>query len=252
VRRAGAAALAAWTALTVVPHGAQAQVRELRWDPPVDVTVTLVGGALWLASTALAPEIAPSSCRWCRRDTLDEGVRGALRWRDPRDADDLSDVTGFALAPAATLALDALAAAHDGAPRGVGLDVFLVLEATVLALDVNEVTKLLVARERPYVQGAPGTVRAHAPHTDDDDVSFFSGHTTEAFALAAATGTVATMRGYRWAPVPWIVGGSLAAGTGYLRIAADRHWLTDVLVGMVVGIGMGIAVPLLLHAPAGE
>jgi len=248
---ARAVALAAWGSMMLVTTGAGAQVRELRWDPPVDAAVTLVGGALWLASVALEPALAPSACRWCRGDALDDGARSALRWRDPRPADDLSDVTAFAFAPTTTLALDGAAAIHDRAPRGFGLDAFLVLEATVLALDVNQVAKLLVARERPYAYAAAMRDGEPRPHTADDDVSFFSGHTTVTFALAAATGTVATLRGYRWAPVPWIVGGSLAAGTGYLRIAADRHWLTDVLVGMVVGIGVGIAVPLLFHQPAG-
>jgi membrane-associated phospholipid phosphatase len=112
-------------------------------------------------------------------------------------------------------------------------------------------SSLLVARERPYVQTVRAGDNGRRRHTDDDDVSFFSGHTTEAFALASAAGTVATMRGYRWAPVTWVFGGGLAAGTGYLRLAADRHWFTDVLVGMIVGVGIGMAVPLLLHAPAG-
>ena len=247
----GAIALAAWSALMLATSGAHAQARELRWDPPIDATVTLVGGALWLASVALQPELAPSACRWCRGNALDDGVREGLLWRDPRLAADVSDVTAFALVPAATLGLDALAASHDHAPRGVGLDAFLALEATVLALEANQLTKLLVARERPYVRAGHPDGIPHRSHTDDDDVSFFSGHATETFALAAATGTVATMRGYRWAPVPWIVGGGLAAGTGYLRVAADRHWFTDVLVGMIVGIGIGVAVPLLFHAPAG-
>jgi membrane-associated phospholipid phosphatase len=243
-------ALAMCGALVLSTGRADAQVRQLRWDPPVDATVTLVGGALWLASAALQPDLAPLACRWCRASSLDEGVRDALRWRDPRVADEASDVTGFVLVPAATLGLDSLVAAHDHASRGTGVDAFLVLEATVLALDVNELAKLLLARERPYVHVLHPDERERRRHTDDDDVSFFSGHTTEAFALVAATGTVATMRGYRWAAVPWVVGGGLAAATAYLRIAGDRHWFTDVLVGMLVGIGMGIAVPFLFHAPA--
>jgi membrane-associated phospholipid phosphatase len=246
----GALGLAAWLTLTLMlpTRAAQAQVRELRWDPPVDVTLTLVGGALWLASVALQPELAPRACRWCAANSLDEGVRGKLVWSDPAPAAEASDLTGFALLPAATLGLDALAASHDRAPGGSGRDAFLVLEATVLALDVNQVVKLLVARERPYVHARPLDENGRRRHTDDDDVSFFSGHTTEAFALTAATGTVATMRGYRWAAAPWVVGGVLAAATGYLRIAADRHWLSDVLVGMLVGVGIGLAVPLAFHA----
>jgi membrane-associated phospholipid phosphatase len=32
-----------------------------------------------------------------------------------------------------------------------------------------------------------------------------------------------------------------------LRIVADRHYATDVLTGMLVGVGAGVAFPLLLH-----
>jgi hypothetical protein len=142
-RRRTAIALAAWSGLMVATKGSQAQVRELRWDPAVDGTVTIVGGALWLTSVVLQPLLAPSTCRWCRSDPLDVGVRDTLRWRDPRGAEDLSDVAAFAVVPSATLGLDALAASHDHAPRGVGLDALLVLEATVMAADVNELTKLL-------------------------------------------------------------------------------------------------------------
>ncbi len=237
-------------AVLLASSRASAQVRELRWDPPVDFSVTIASSALLIASLALESKLAPSTCRWCESNALDDRVRASLVWRDTRVADDVSSVTGFLFAPAATLGLDAVAASHDHASRGVGLDALLVLEATMVALDVDSATKLLVARERPYVALARGA-NGERRHDPEDNLSFFSGHTTTAFALAAASGTVATMRGYRWAPVPWMAGGALAAGTGYLRIAADRHWLTDVLVGMVTGIAIGIAVPLLCHARSG-
>jgi membrane-associated phospholipid phosphatase len=40
----------------------------------------------------------------------------------------------------------------------------------------------------------------------------------------------------------------LAAATGYFRLAADRHYLTDVLAGAGVGLAVGYAVPA-LNAP---
>jgi membrane-associated phospholipid phosphatase len=238
-------------ALVVAASDARAQVHELRWNGPVDLAVTLVGGVFLLTTYALQPQIAPAHCGWCSTDALDEDARHTLLWRDPRVANDVSNVTAFAFAPTAAFGLDALAASHDGARRGFGVDALLITEAAILALDVNELTKLVVARERPYVQTVPLDEHGQRRHTDDDDVSFFSGHTTEVFALAASTGTVATMRGYRWAPIPWIAGGVLGVGTGYLRIAADKHWLTDVLVGMIVGVGIGIAVPAIFHSPQG-
>ena len=38
---------------------------------------------------------------------------------------------------------------------------------------------------------------------------------------------------------------TLAAGVGYLRIASDTHYLTDVLAGAAVGTAFGVLVPSL-------
>jgi len=88
----------------------------------------------------------------------------------------------------------------------------------------------------------------HSQGPDDANLSFYSGHTNFTFALAAAAATVGRLRGYRWAPAALLVGGLVAATTGYLRIAADQHYLTDVLTGAAVGTTIGVAVPY-LHRP---
>ena len=49
--------------------------------------------------------------------------------------------------------------------------------------------------------------------------------------------------------VPRAAGLGVAAVTGWLRIAADKHYATDVALGAGLGAGVGVAVPLLLHAP---
>ncbi|HEX2879195.1 MAG TPA: hypothetical protein VHO25_06635 [Polyangiaceae bacterium] len=56
------------------------------------------------------------------------------------------------------------------------------------------------------------------------------------------------MRGYWTAPYVAIGGGVLAVGTGLLRIGADMHWASDVLVGAAAGSALGFAVPFLLHS----
>src|SRR5437870_2234290 len=83
----------------------------------------------------------------------------------------------------------------------------------------------------------------------DDDASFYSGHTSAAFAVATSFATCASMRGDGEAWVAWAAGLPLAALTGYLRIAADRHYLSDVLVGAGAGTLFGTLVPRLLHSP---
>ena len=45
---------------------------------------------------------------------------------------------------------------------------------------------------------------------------------------------------------------SMAAFTGYLRIAADKHYLSDVLTGAIVGSAVGFVVPYFLHPRVDE
>jgi membrane-associated phospholipid phosphatase len=230
------------------PRLANAQVRDLRWDPALDVSVTAGGAALWLASEALKGDLAPSRCHWCSVDPADAAVREALVWRDTGSANLLSDATAFVLLPLAAVGLNALAAAHEGASGNIPEDALLVAEAGVVTADLNQLTKMLVGRERPFVHALPPEQKPSTGSPSDNNLSFFSGHSSETFALAVASGTVASMHGYQWAPVVWGVGGVLAATTAYLRIAADRHWLTDVLVGAVVGAGIGFTLPYVFHS----
>ena len=235
------------TVLASAPAAAQA--RELRWDHVADPVVLGVGAAAWLTSELLKSSLVPSRCRWCDVGALDLDTRRALVWPSTSTADVASSVIAFGLAPASAAVTLGLAANHDHAfARDIVGDVVVVGEATVLAVDLDQLTKFIVARERPFAYELGSGERAH-PASPDDHLSFFSGHTTATFALAAAAGTVATMRAYRWAPLTWIAGGALATTTGYLRIAADKHWLTEVITAMVVGTAVGIIVPLVFHSP---
>ncbi len=217
----------------------------LKYDLAVDASVTGVAVGLWIGSEALKADLAAPACRWCDPGRLDAWARNALVWGDPKPAQRASDVLAFAVMPAAAAA-NALLSAHAAGDTSAGwVDLLLVLEAVAITEDVTQLAKFAVGRQRPYVHY--GDAAAGTTPSSDDNLSFFSGHTSMAFSLAAAAGTISTMRGYKSAPWVWGVGMALAAATGYFRIAGDKHYLTDVLVGAAVGTGLGIAIPRIFH-----
>ena len=49
----------------------------------------------------------------------------------------------------------------------------------------------------------------------------------------------------------WVAGLVFASAGAYLRVAADRHYATDVITGAVVGSAIGLAVPYFGHRAHG-
>lgn len=239
---------AATAALLFLPSFAVAG--ELRHDEKFDVPITILAGSGWIGSELLKSKLGPADCRWCDRDhlnPLDASIRNSLLWSNEGLPDTLSSIDAFVLAPGVALGLDALAASHDGRFRGASVDGLVILEATMLAADLNQIVKFSVGRERPFVRALPSDQRPMTAHPDDNNTSFFSGHTTLAFSLAVSSGTVASLRGYSWAPLVWGAGLTVATTTAYFRLAADRHYFTDVAVGAIVGSAVGFGVPYFFH-----
>ncbi len=65
-------------------------------------------------------------------------------------------------------------------------------------------------------------------------LSYPSGHTTNVFTGAALLNKEF---GGRKNPIIGILGYTVATGTGFLRMANNKHWLSDVLAGAAIGIG---------------
>jgi membrane-associated phospholipid phosphatase len=237
---------AALALAVTLPLAAAGDPYPLRYDVRQDVAITAAAVAAWVASEAAKPLLAPSRCRICSPGALDDAARGALVWRHGDAARHASDVLAFAVLPSAVGAHQLLAA-RDAGDTGAGwVDLLIVAEAAALAADLNQAVKYAAGRERPFVHygNRREPVRDRDP---DDNLSFYSGHTTLAFSLAAGAGTVSDLRGYGSAPWIWAGGMAGAAAVGWLRIAADKHYLTDVLTGAVLGTAVGVAVPRLLH-----
>lgn len=236
------AAIAALLAL--LPLGAS-PAEPLDVDLRRDGAIVLLSGSAAAGLALFAGRLTPDRCRFCDPGAFDGNARDLLRWESPRSAAYASDVLANGLLPGAVLAHAALIAWDDGGPVQLGEDLLSVSEAVLLSIDLNLLVKSAAGRIRPAAWAEGRTAGT------DSNRSFYSGHTALAFSLAAAAGTVSTIRGYRSAPWVWAVGMTLAAGVGYLRVAGDAHWVTDVLAGAVVGGTVGWAVPWTLHRPRG-
>jgi membrane-associated phospholipid phosphatase len=239
-------------ALLLFPTAAQAEVRDLRFSAAGDGAATLVLGAGWIGSELAKSHLAPDHCRWCDPPGFDQDVRDRWKWSDPAKADTYSNVADFAVLPAMVFGADAILASREGALRKSPEDALMIAEAAVAASAIDQVVKFSVGRERPFVHALPDSGKGSTAQPSDNDVSFYSGHTSLAFALVASSATVGQMRGYRDAWVIWPAGIAAASAIGYLRIAADKHYLSDVVTGAVMGTAAGVAIPLLVHGRAGS
>lgn len=222
---------------------------------PVDGAITLGAGLLWLGSEyVFKHSLAPTRCRLlCERtedgvttvNSWDLSARAA-RWAPEhlRTAALLSDAMVYLVLPATLGGLQYYNAASSNAPGGVWTDYLLILQTAALAQVVNQSVKFLVGRERPFANAQTLEERLADPD-DDANLSFFSGHSTFAFALTVAAGTVSQLRGYKNAWMVWAFALPLAATVPYFRMAADKHYLSDVIVGSLVGAAFGVGIPLL-------
>jgi membrane-associated phospholipid phosphatase len=128
------------------------------------------------------------------------------------------------------------------------LDAEALLATTFVTLGAQHLT----LRARPFV-----TLCAHEPNAREctdgsaQDTSFPSGHTAIAFTSALLecvnhAHLDINRDGWNGAACPVSL---VAAGiTGILRIASDRHYASDVIVGGLIGAGIGYLVPTLHFA----
>jgi len=205
----------------------------------VHLSIGAGGSIVFLVTNPVEGALSPDVCRWCDPTGIDRATRDALRWHDTELAKDLSNIGAYGVTPGFTVGLVLAGTLADPSTAAMIDDLGPILETAMIVRWVTRFIKLGTARQRPYAHYT-------GPIDEDDNVSFVSGHSSSAFAVVVSGAMVARMRGYKSEPYLWIGGTLLAATTGYLRIAGDRHYLTDVLSGAVLGTAAGLTVPLLM------
>ena len=127
-------------------------------------------------------------------------------------------------------------------------------ESLIVGELVAVVIKGTMGRQRPYV--LPRNSNSYQLFRGfggpDQFRSFPSGHTTSAFAAAAAVSSETS----RWWPeTRWIIGPILYTGatlTGVSRMYNNRHWASDVLVGAGIGTFAGLKIVRYHHTHPGN
>lgn len=204
---------------------------------------------------ALAPRVSggQGAGHWRGGILFDESFRSAIRLgavEDQEIARTISDITLGAVVLQAAL----LDAALVPAIRGDGDLVWRAEFAHALALGITisggEIVKRLVGRARPYERDCDADPSRHGCDASDLFHSFYSLHSGVAFTSAGFSCAMHLDRGlYSDLGADASACGvslALAASTGILRVVADRHYLSDVLVGAALGFLVGYLMPLAL------
>ena len=208
----------------------------------INLSVTGALGLYLLSGVVFNTSLVATSCRWCDPPDFDRAARHALLWQNTGLADSLSSYDAYVLAPVVGLSLLILSDGDASASRLID-DVLPVAETVAIVQVATQLGKYVIARQRPYAHYATTALDPNA----DNNSSFWSGHSVIGFAITSAAGTVCHFRGYWTEPYVWGAGIALSLSTEYLRVAADKHYLSDVIGGGLIGLGAGLLVPRLMQ-----
>lgn len=106
-------------------------------------------------------------------------------------------------------------------------------EAWIMTAGATGLVKLLSHRHRPE-ENPDDPFQFDGPSLSKDHVSFVSGHTSSAFAIA-------TVFSQYYKERPWVVwtSYSLATLVGLSRMYDNKHWFSDVIGGALLGTWIG-------------
>ncbi len=212
--------------LVAGPQAAAAQgVSDLGRVPANQYVSAAAGGVLYLVPKVFDVNEGPPDCAPCDRGDVPFFDRWAIATE--RDAWDVASTV-------VTLTL-AGATWWDEVRRPKGIHRLAAsLEASSWAAGITGLAKVIIGRERPvlYTRDA-----VEAADVSGNQRSLPSGHTALAFALATSYWLSAEDRA-----TPHYLALVAAATVGAMRVAAGRHFPSDVVAGAAVGVGTAVVV----------
>jgi len=208
----------------------------------VDVPVTLAGAVVAGIRLFGTEKLIRPSCP-CDRATLNPFDRSSVKYNNP-SIQLVADVS-LALIIATPIVLDLI---DLGFSKPFFEDLMIFIETLALNTGVQAATALIVQRPRPSsYAGDPGIISRGEGYT-----SFYAGHVATTFAAMAVVSQTLRLRfGIKvW---PWILTTALGTMMALERVGSGAHFPTDVIVGAVAGLAVGITVPWLhQRAPASQ
>jgi membrane-associated phospholipid phosphatase len=162
------------------------------------------------------------------------GIDHSVIGNHSQTAATLSDLMAMAAVSAPVL-IDAL-------DVGVGSDFLADMVVYAEALSVNSafvtLAKYTVQRPLPVVYAGQDSELVHSP---GGYRSFYSGHTSTVMAALTTASTTWNARHHSGA-WPWAIAGGTGLVVAGERVAAGRHFYTDVATGFLVGSAVGVLV----------
>jgi membrane-associated phospholipid phosphatase len=241
--RACALALAVFCGLPRAGDAAESRLRmEPAWDYPI------LGAGLAAAASGLYVERRIASRSFDPYGYRREDIPAYDRWAIGFYSKPLASLSDFlivadGLAPLAFTGLEVRGGNESLKEAWADLVLYGEVAAYASAISLYSKTSRLHPRPLAFTGEAPRSER----ESGDARSSFFSEHTTGAFAAAVFTGYVFQL-GHPESPwMPWVWAGALgtASGVGALRVLSGKHFPSDVLAGAIAGAAVGYAVPRL-------
>jgi hypothetical protein len=231
-----------------------------KWEhfSTADFVVTLGGAAVTLGAAIVQPRAQHSLTgpigfdRSARNALRADSLTRRYRFRD------MSDI-GLSLAVSWPFVGDALTAAwwYRGSRETAEEMALIDLQALAISGAIQGATNVMVSRERPFGQNCgDGELPSDAIDCAGSFHyrSFFSGHSAFSFtgaALICVHHLENQLLGPPWDAITCATGYAVAGTTATLRVVADVHYASDVLLGAAVGTLVGFGVPLFHYRKLG-
>ena len=228
------AALALGIACAAAPLAAQSADTARHAQRPVFTRHdAIVASALVAGAVALMP-----ADDWLRGRVVQRSAQSSASVHAIANDFSLLGDPGTVILSLGTYAVGRIAGSHTVSEVGLHAT-----EALVLSAAATELVKGVAGRNRPYLQRADADdfLLLHG-FTGGGFTSFPSGHTSAAFSLAAVVDAEGSLHWPHAARIVTPVTYGLASLVGLSRIYKDRHWMSDVAVGALVGEYSGLIV----------